>query len=278
MPWTGKVAGAVVGYMAWNVWGAAVGIALGHGGDIAWKHWRENKRHASGKVTGQSTWFESLFIIMGHVAKADGRVSKQEIQIADALIAELGLNPLQRDSAILLFRQGKEGEFDFNRLMKRLNAVMPDQQHSHERFLKCQLFIAVADGEVSRDQLVILRKVRQRLGINKIRYQQLGKEAIAELGPLLQKHAAEMDATSRSSTVPAPGLDRELVNAYALLKISHEVEDEDVVRAYRRQLSRQHPDKLAARGATDQEIEEATVRTRSIRTAYERIRESRGNA
>jgi DnaJ like chaperone protein len=278
MVWTGKLVGAIAGYLAGDVWGAAAGIALGHGADMAWKRWRDNRRGIPERVAGQSTWFEGLFTVMGHVAKADGKVSRREIQVADAVIAELGLNRQQRDSAIVLFRQGKQGAFDFVRLVRRLKAVLPEQSNSHERFLKFQLFIALADGEVSRDQLALIRQLRRRLGIPKSRFEQLGEEAVAELGPLLERHAADTGPDARASQAGTATLDRDLASAYALLKVPHEAQDEDVVRAYRRQLSRQHPDKLAARGATEEEIQEATVRTRSIRLAYERIRESRGIA
>jgi len=52
--------------------------------------------------------------------------------------------------------------------------------------------------------------------------------------------------------------------------------DEDVVKAYRRQLSRHHPDKLKANGLPESMIEHAKERTQQIIEAYELIRVQRG--
>jgi len=46
--------------------------------------------------------------------------------------------------------------------------------------------------------------------------------------------------------------------------------------AYRRQLSRHHPDKLKANGLPDSMIEHAKERTQQIIEAWELVRERRG--
>ena len=52
--------------------------------------------------------------------------------------------------------------------------------------------------------------------------------------------------------------------------------DDEVVKAYRRALSRHHPDKLKANGLPESMIEHAKQRTQQIIEAYELIRERRG--
>jgi DnaJ like chaperone protein len=52
--------------------------------------------------------------------------------------------------------------------------------------------------------------------------------------------------------------------------------DEEVVKAYRRQMSRHHPDKLKANGLPPSMLERAKERTQQIQAAYEVIRERRG--
>jgi len=52
--------------------------------------------------------------------------------------------------------------------------------------------------------------------------------------------------------------------------------DEQIVKAYRRQMSRHHPDKLKANGLPDSMLEHAKERTQQIQVAYEAIRERRG--
>jgi DnaJ like chaperone protein len=52
--------------------------------------------------------------------------------------------------------------------------------------------------------------------------------------------------------------------------------NEEVAKAYRRQLSRHHPDKLKANGLPESMIEHAKERTQQIIEAYELIKDRRG--
>lgn len=61
-----------------------------------------------------------------------------------------------------------------------------------------------------------------------------------------------------------------------MLEVAAEASDAEVTKAYRRQLSRHHPDKLQANGLPDSMIEHAKERTQQIIAAWERVREMRG--
>ncbi len=51
--------------------------------------------------------------------------------------------------------------------------------------------------------------------------------------------------------------------------------DQEVKKAYRKLMSENHPDKLAARGVPEEMIRMATEKTAEISKAYEMIKESR---
>ena len=61
-----------------------------------------------------------------------------------------------------------------------------------------------------------------------------------------------------------------------MLGVSAADSDRDIVKAYRRQLSRHHPDKLKANGLPESMLEHAKQRTQQIIEAYELIRARRG--
>ena len=64
--------------------------------------------------------------------------------------------------------------------------------------------------------------------------------------------------------------------AYKVLEVGPRASNDEVVKAYRRQLSRHHPDKLKANGLPESMIEHAKERTQQIIEAYELIKERRG--
>ena len=66
------------------------------------------------------------------------------------------------------------------------------------------------------------------------------------------------------------------LRAYEVLGVPRTAGDAEVKRAYRRQMSQNHPDKLVARGLPGSLLEVAKQKTQSIQAAWERIRESRG--
>lgn len=68
----------------------------------------------------------------------------------------------------------------------------------------------------------------------------------------------------------------ELASAYATLGLSPEASNLEVKRAYRKLMSQNHPDKLAAKGLSVLEIREANEKTQKIRAAYESIIAARG--
>jgi DnaJ like chaperone protein len=79
-----------------------------------------------------------------------------------------------------------------------------------------------------------------------------------------------------SRTNGGPSSAEQLDAAYKVLETTPAATKAEIVKAYRRQLSRHHPDKLKANGLPDSMIEHAKQRTQLIIEAYELICERRG--
>jgi DnaJ like chaperone protein len=71
-------------------------------------------------------------------------------------------------------------------------------------------------------------------------------------------------------------VDARVAAAYRTLEVESQVSDAELVKSYRRLMSRHHPDKLKANGLPDSMLEHAKQRTQVIREAYEFLRERRG--
>src|SRR5579864_9827107 len=93
MKWIGKVVGGLLGALTLGPIGAALGVLLGHQFD-------EDGPGVFGGTAEELSaigdrFFRATFRVMGYLAKADGRVSEQEIAAARAVMNELRLNELQ---------------------------------------------------------------------------------------------------------------------------------------------------------------------------------------
>jgi DnaJ like chaperone protein len=70
--------------------------------------------------------------------------------------------------------------------------------------------------------------------------------------------------------------EKPLAGCYAELEVGSNVSDQEVTKAYRRQMSRHHPDKLVANGLPESMAQVAKDKTQRILEAYEVIRAARG--
>ena len=72
----------------------------------------------------------------------------------------------------------------------------------------------------------------------------------------------------------APSRDQ-VADAYRVLGVAADASDAELKKAYRRLMSQNHPDKLAAKGLPESMREMAEQKTREITAAYELIERTR---
>jgi DnaJ like chaperone protein len=266
MAWIGKIVGAIIGALALGPVGAAVGALLGHQFDEAPSG--ADRAGAPGDAAGAlavgAYFFRATFEVMGHLAKADGRVSPQEIRAARAVMGQFNLNPAQVREAIECFTRGKQPDFDLDATVLGLRRVCAGRPDLLRIFLEIQMRTALEGVDLRGPARQILQRVGTLFGISGLELAHM--EAVLRI----RSGAGSRQAPAR----PRAGLDA--VEAYAVLELSADASDEDIVKAYRRQLSRHHPDKLKANGLPESMLEHAKQRTQQIIEAYELLRERRG--
>lgn len=267
MSWWGKLVGGAFGFMLGGPLGALLGAALGHNFDKGIKSLPGAEQFAAGdQERVQTAFFTATFAVMGRVAKADGRVSPEEIRMAEAVMAEMSLAPEMRQAAIELFNQGKSTDFDLEAVLSQFRKECHGRSTLIGMFAEIQLQAAYADGRLDAAEDALLQLICRRVGISEFDYRRLERMVRAEIG-LGGKRQSGHRPTSAET----------LQAAYAVLGVSAQASDAEVTRAYRRLLSQHHPDKLVSKGLPEEMMKVAAQKTHEIRQAYERIRKARGS-
>jgi DnaJ like chaperone protein len=261
--WTGKLVGGILGLLTpLGPVGAAIGVLIGHQFDKD----KDEERLAAPALDPAAfgeLFFRTTFQVMGHIAKADGRVSEREIEAARAVMAELRLDPAQVRAAIGHFTAGKQAQFSLDAALDPLARAMTGRPDLARIFVEIQMRAALAGSDLGPAARARMQRIASQLGISFLELAQVEAVLRIRRGAFAQTRARETAAD-------------QLAQAYRVLEVEPAVSDDELARAYRRALSRHHPDKLKANGLPDSMLEHAKQRTQQIIEAYELIRERRG--
>ncbi|HTU66425.1 MAG TPA: co-chaperone DjlA [Steroidobacteraceae bacterium] len=270
----GKIVGGIIGYMIGRFPGLIVGIVFGHFYDQGVDARRARPRGSALEIGER--FFTSTFEVMGHVAKADGRVSEAEIAAARKLMSELRLDGAQIHIAIAHFTRGKSPQFDLEETIRQLQQTCGNQPHLLRAFLELQVRAALEGVDMQGAARDVVFRLAELLDISRLEVAHM--EAVLRLrrdqfrnnGGSGQRNGNGAGAQSP----PRSGM--RLDAAYQILEVDPKVSDAELSKAYRRQLSKHHPDKLKANGLPDSMLEHAKQRTQQIIEAYELIKAARG--
>lgn len=253
--------------------GAILGTALGHQFDkgvegidegIERSDFRPGAQHRI-----QMAFFTATFSVMGHIAKADGKVSREEIELAKAIMANMELSHSMRQTAQKLFAEGKSSRFPLDEALEQLRIECHRRSTLIRMFIEIQLQAAYADGMLHPAEESLLLHICDQLKFSQFEYQSL--KAILEAQQRFSR-AGYDDFRAKARVKPAK---LSLEVAYGVLGLKPSASDADVKRAYRRLISQHHPDKLVAKGLPEEMMKIATEKTQKIRKAYELIQSAR---
>ncbi len=264
--WIGLVLGGIIGR---GLLGAVVGFIIGHLFDRASAP--RPARDAPGPL--RERFFTTTFEVMGHVAKADGRVSEREIDAARATMRRFALGEAQVRRAIECFTAGKDEGYPLEERVRELRDAAEGRMDLCRTFLLIQLEATLFGGGLGAPARERLLRVAAALGIGQAEF--MAVEAMLRMraaagAPGGSGHAG--GAGNGAASAPR----QSLADAYELLGVAPGIGDAELTLAYRRLLSQNHPDKLVANGLPESMVAAAHERTRQIISAYENVKRARG--
>lgn len=254
MAWWGTLLGGTLGYMLGGPLGAMLGVALGGNFDRGLGLSESGASGAQERV--QAAFFSATFSIMGHIAKADGKVTPDEVASARNIMNQMQLNSEQLDAAKKLFNEGKKSDFPLDAILFQFKKECHRRRNLIQMFLEIQIAMAMADGQLHAKEKQLIYHIGQQLGFAHAQIDQLFRIA-------------------SGSSHRQPDKTHSLNDAYAILGVQSSDSDADIKKSYRRLMSQHHPDKLVAKGLPEEMVKVATEKTKEIHKAYDLIKSNR---
>lgn len=208
----------------------------------------------------QGNFVESAFAVMGALCKADGVVSQDEIETAEAMFVRFRLNEEQKARAKAAFSRGKSPDFDLDAELARFLQASGRQPALLQMFLQIQISAIAADGVLHPAEHAMLVRIARGLG--------LPESQVDQLEAMLRGAHAGAGQSQRSTG-------QQLDDAYKVLGVSSSASDAEIKKAYRKLMSENHPDKLAGKGLPESMRDMAEERTQEISNAYDTIKTAR---
>ena len=160
MWWPGTLIGAGAGFAIASIPGAMLGALLGQALDrrLNLQGWEQVRERLGGRPALRND--ELLFVLLGRLAKSDGRVVDGHIQQARQEMRALDMSEPAQRRAIAAFNRGKSGSDRLRGYLRRL-AVQP---HAAEGVLRACWRMAWADGSAGAGERELITRWGKWLG------------------------------------------------------------------------------------------------------------------
>ncbi len=284
MQFIGKIIGFILGYKFFGgFFGGLLGLIIGHWGDKKLYELGSVSSGVFGKaLTRQSLFMQTTFAVLGHISKAKGRVTENDIQLARQLMANMKLDANNQQLAQKAFNLGKEANFPLRQVMQEFREACGQRRDLLRFFVEVQMQAALQDGNLDGNEQQILFTIAETLGMSRLQFEQMIAMVAAAQRFRSGYYQYEQEDSSQQGQYQGNygGYQRSsgpsLKDAYSVLGVSESDDQTTVKRAYRKLMNEHHPDKLVAKGLPPEMMEVAKEKAQQIQAAYDLICKSKG--
>ncbi len=229
----GGMIGFTIGGPIGGILGAIVGSKLSG----------NNERQPSNNLKNQAAFFTALFACFAKVAKADGRVSREEVDKVDYYIKSKFRFPQeQRTFAIEIFNHAKDDQNSFEDYARQLSSLLSSDPSSLVMFYDLLFELSMADGYLDPSE-------------EKLLFQAI---KIFNLDPDLM-------------SINKKKFGADIADAFTILGVNQNMSLKEIKTAYQRKRKEFHPDTLVSKGLPDELLDKAKEKFIEIQSAYEEI-------
>jgi DnaJ like chaperone protein len=254
----GTLFGGTVGFMLGGPLGMIIGGAIGSqaGGNVMDSGAQGRGRARLGQTGAfqdtQTTFLVTLISLAAKVAKADGRVTREEVQAFDVFLRDnLRMTPEDRRMAGRIFNEARDSDIPASQLARQARGILGPFPDRLRDLITLLLQIAHADGQLHPAEEKIVREIARDLGLTDRDYQECRALFGASSGPSTE-------------------------TAYEILGVPPSSTEAEVKKAYRTIAREYHPDVLQSKGLPEDFMQFATEKLQKVNEAYTVIKKERG--
>ena len=230
----GSLIGGMIGFSLGGPFGMLLGSLIG--GKISRAKGSINNSFAQ----PQQIFALSLIVLSAKLSKADGQVSKEELI---AVKDKLKIPENEIDQVGKIFNKAKNESTGYKPYAEQIAQIYKGNLNVLEEVINILFYIAEADGNISRAELVMIEDIARIFGLSGSQFNSL-KE-------------------SRKSS--------DKLNPYIVLESNPDDSLNEIRKRYIKLSKEHHPDLLLSKGVPPEVIEESKKKMRSINSAWDKI-------
>jgi DnaJ like chaperone protein len=248
MGWFGKLTFGTVGLFFAGPLGAIAGAALGHQLVDKENEYRGNEDTFRPVEQTQAAYFVCMFSILGKLAKADGIVNNEELNVVEGFLATLQVPEQEKQFARRIFNEAMASPYSIDDFADQLYRMNSNSRRPVIllSFMDLLFKMAAADGSMHKNEEAALLRIRDIFHISEQQFNNI--------------RAVYFKDTDRF---------------YKILNCEPSSSDQEIKSNYKKLVKDFHPDSVISKGLPEEFVQFATGRFQEIQGAYEKIRKER---
>ena len=241
----GRLLGGAAGFALGGPIGAIRGVMAGS----AFDRKKQKNFHYSqiSQDQKQQIFTISFIVLAAKLAKSDGQVTDDEIQ---AFKEKFNVPKTELGKVAKIFNEAKRDVYGYKQIADQVGLLFTDNKILLEEMLNNLFFIAASDGQISLNEVDLLRSISQSFSFNEKTFQRI----------------FQMNLNNNTS------------DPYKILDVSREDTDQEIRKKWLNLNKEHHPDNLIAKGMPKEFIEQSNKELAAINLAYDKIKEIRAKS